>query len=124
MAQQPSATYTDEAFDNLIADEYPIKTNIVTIVSGQDLQRGAVLGKITTGGKYTLSLSASNDGSETPVAVLGEDVDASGGDKNGMIYISGSFNQRKLIFGTGHTAASARDTLKLSNIYVKGSDAA
>ena len=43
----------------------------VTIISGQNLVRGAVLGKITASGKYNLSLSAAADGSQTPGTGLG-----------------------------------------------------
>lgn len=52
----------------------------VTIVSGQDLKAGAVLGKITTGGKYTEVNQGADDGSQTAVAILIADCDATGGD--------------------------------------------
>ena len=56
--------------DNLIAGDYPVVTDQVTIVSGQDLARGAVIGKITASGKYKLTDYPSTDGSEKPVFVL------------------------------------------------------
>lgn len=52
----------------------------VTIVSGQDLSAGQVLGKITSGGKYTALDQAASDGSQTAAGVLWDNVDASGGD--------------------------------------------
>ena len=45
----------------------------VTIISGQNLVRGAVLGKITASGKYNLSLSAAADGSQRDCAVQASD---------------------------------------------------
>lgn len=104
--------------DALIAGDFPLRTEKVTIVSGQNLQRGALLGKITSGGKYNLSLSAASDGSQTPVAILAEDVDASGGDKDGIVYISGDFNQDAITFGASHTAASVKAGLRDLGIYL------
>lgn len=108
-------TYTPDA---LIAGDFPIRTEKVTIVSGQNLVRGALLGMITASGKYNLSLSAASDGSQTPRAVLAEDVDASGGDAEGIIYVAGDFNQDALTYGTGHTAASVKAGLRDLNIYL------
>lgn len=108
-------TYTPDA---LIAGDFPVRTDKVTISSGQNLQRGALLGKITTGGEYVLSLSAASDGSQTPVAILAEDVDATGGDAQGIIYIAGDFNQDKITYGDDHTAASVKAGLRDLGIYL------
>lgn len=104
--------------DSLHAGDFPIRTRKVTLVSGQNLQRGALLGIITTGGKYTLSLSASSDGSQTPKAILAEDVDASGGDKDAVVYIAGDFNETAITYGTAHTADTVREGLRDQNIYL------
>lgn len=109
-------TYTP---DRLIAGDFPRVTQEVTLISGQNLARGALLGKITASGKYNLSLQAAVDGSEVPVAILAEAVDASGGDKQCPIYESGEFNQDAVIFGTGHTAASVRAGLRALGIHLK-----
>lgn len=60
---------------------------VATILSGQVLLAGAVLGKITTGGKYVIAdaHTPATDGSQTGAAVLLEDCDASGGDKTALI---------------------------------------
>ena len=108
-------TYTPDA---LIAGDFPIRTLKVTISSGQNLQRGALLGKITSGGEYILSLSAASDGSQTPVAILAEDVDATGGDAEGIVYVAGDFNQDAITYGASHTAASVRDGLRNLGIYL------
>jgi hypothetical protein len=104
--------------DNLHAGDYPIHGLKVTLVTGQNLTRGALLGVITASGKFTLSASAAADGSQTPNAILAEDVDASAGDKDAMVYISGDFNQDALTYGAGHTAASVREGLRNLNIYL------
>ena len=99
---------TTETHDpgGLIVGDYPIMVRHVTLVSGQNLPRGAVLGKVTVGGKYTLSLAASGDGSETPKSVLAEAADASGGDMTVPVYVSGEMADDQLTYGTGHTATT------------------
>lgn len=111
-----SETYSP---DNLIAGDYPIITEGITLITGQNLSRGALLGKITASGKYTLSLSASSDGSETPVAILATDTDASSEDLETNAYLAGEFNEEQITYGTGHTAASTKAGLRDLNIYLK-----
>ena len=89
----------------------------ITLVSGQVLQRGTVLGVITANGKYTTALSASSDGSQTPTAILAEDTDATGADKNTIAYFEGTFVEGALILGTGITIAAARTALRNVGIY-------
>jgi hypothetical protein len=102
--------------DRLIAGDHPLRTIGVTIATGQNLQRGALLG--TDGTNYLLSLAAAADGSETPVAVLGEDVDATGGAAQSFAYVAGDFNANAMTFGTGHTADSVREGLRAHSIYL------
>ncbi|MEM1046477.1 MAG: head decoration protein [Pseudomonadota bacterium] len=91
----------------LILSDFPVMTRTVTLASGQNLTRGALLGQITVGGNYTLSLAAAGDGSETPTAILAHDVDASAGDVVCQAYFAGEFADDQISYGTGHTAVSA-----------------
>ncbi len=118
MDLQPKFSSESYTPDQLHAGDFPIRTLDVTIASGQNLTRGALLGKITASGKYVLSLAAAADGSQTPVAILAEDVDATGGDKSGIVYVSGDFNENAITYGTGHTADSVRAGLRDLNIYI------
>lgn len=104
--------------DSLIAGDFPIRTRKVTILSGQNLQRGAVLGVVTASGKYKLTAAASSDGSEAPSAILAEDVDATAADAEGVVYISGDFNEEKLILGAGVTIDDIKEPLRALNIYL------
>ena len=104
--------------DNLIAGDFPIVTDGVTIVTGETLVRGSLLGKVTATGKYKLSLSAAVDGSQTPVAIASEAVDASAADVITTVYKSGEFNQNQITFGTGHTAASVKAALRALCIFL------
>lgn len=112
---QTEGTFTP---DNLSAGDYPVRTRKVTIISGQTLVRGAAVGLITASSKWNLSLSAASDGSQVIRGILAEDIDASAGDKEAVIYISGDFNEDAITFGTAHTAATARESLRDQNIYL------
>ena len=115
-------SFETEAYvpDRLIAGHADLITDQKTILSGEGvLVRGALLGRVTASGKYRLSLTASNDGSQTPVAILAEDVDATADDAEAPAYEAGEFNSNAMTFGTGHTAASVRDELTARGIYLK-----
>lgn len=109
-----SASYSE---DKLIAgNAHLLVGKKVTLISGQNLTRGAVLGKITASGKYNLSLSAAADGSQTPDLILAEDCNASAGDKEALAYSRGDFNINALTIGTAHTATSIAEGLRAKGI--------
>jgi hypothetical protein len=106
--------------DQLIAGDLKRVTDSVTIVSSAALTRGAVLGIVTASGKYKLAASAAGDGSQTPVAILAQDTDASGGDVVGApIYLMGEFNANALSLGVGTTLAAAKTALRAVGIFIK-----
>lgn len=108
-------TYTR---DKLLAGDYPAVTDIVVIDTGV-LARGTLLGKITATGKHIKCDSAAVDGSQAPVAILAEDVDATSADVNATVYLSGAFNQAAVTFGGSDTATTHRAALRNLNIYLK-----
>lgn len=58
----------------------------VTIATAAgSLKAGTVLGKLTSGGKYVPYDNDATDGSQTAVAILFADCDASGGDKKATV---------------------------------------
>lgn len=83
-----------------------------TLISGQNLVRGALLGIITASGKYTLSLLASSDGSQVPDSILVEDANATAGDVEALTYIRGQFDANSVTFGTGQTQANTFQVLR------------
>lgn len=109
---------SEAAYDpnDIIADAKNLFTRSVILVSGQNVIRGTVLGKITTGGKYNKSLSAAEDGSAVPVAIAAQDMDASGGDKTIMVFLRGDFKASKLTYGTAHTKATLFEALAARGI--------
>ena len=107
--------------DQLIAGNHKLVTDSVTVLTGQALQRGAVLGRITASGKYVLALGAAVDGSQAPVAIAADYIDATAGDAIGGIYLAGEFNGAALTLGAGITLAAAAAALRPLSIYVKSS---
>lgn len=102
--------YTPDALIAHDADDLLGKT--ITLASGQNLTRGAVLGRITASGKYVLSATAAVDGSQVPSVVLCEDTNATGGDAACNAYFSGVFNVGALVLGAGHTTQTVTDALR------------
>jgi hypothetical protein len=103
---------------NILANSDDVTTRKVTILSGQNLAVGAVIGKITTGGKYVLSAAAASDGSETPDLVLAEACDASGGDREAIAYEVATVVSTALVLGAGHSVASIREGLRGKGIKI------
>lgn len=62
-------------------DDGSISVDTITIVSGQNLPAGQVLGKITASGKYKAYDNAAVDGSQTAAGILYAATDATGGDQ-------------------------------------------
>lgn len=104
--------------DRLLAGEQAPIARSITLVSGQNLARGAVLGKITVGGKYTLSDDGAADGSETPDLILAEATDASAGDVVTVAYEAGVFDENEIVLGGSHTADSIREGLRAKGIHL------
>lgn len=96
-----------------------------TILTGQDLAAGSVLGIITSGGKLLLSDSAAVDGSETAQFVLTRAIDSSGGDVTGVrnaLLGSGVVNSDKLVFGGSDVITDRYVELKQNGIVALNPD--
>lgn len=70
----------------------------VAVVSGAGVvEVGTVMGKITASGKYKPYASGNSDGSQTPVGILTERVDATSADVNGIgLFVMGFFVEAQL----------------------------
>ena len=92
-----------------------ISRETVTLISGQDLEAGSVLGKITASSKYTLMVPGAGDGSEVADAILWDTVDASLADKTVVIiFRHAEVTQAALNYGaaTAPQIVTARAELK------------
>lgn len=111
------ANYTTEALtpDRLVVNASQILTEKHTAVAA--IARGALVGLASSGaddGKVKLSLAAAEDGSEVPYGIIAEGT----ADANGevLVYVRGDFSEAAVTFGTGHTAAALRASLRAKGI--------
>jgi hypothetical protein len=105
--------------DNLIAGDFPVVTDSATILHGQVLARGTVLGKISASSKCVIVNSTNVDGSQTPFAVLLEAADATADDVPAPIALCGEFNEDSLIFGGSDTKVTHKAAMRALCMYHK-----
>ena len=112
----PNDTFTPKQL--LLGHLCCIVTGAVTLLAGIAYKAGAVLGKITATGKYTLVDNAAVDGSAVAKYVLSADVDATAADAPGIAYKTGLFNEAQLTFGGDDTAADHKEALEARGIFM------
>ncbi len=116
----PGETTYSFNFDKLIAGDFPLITDTVTLTGGALFKRGTLLGKITASGKFTVATSAATDGSQTPVRVLADHSDTTGSDVTAGVYRTGEFNANSIVIGTGIVLNQAAiDALAAMSIFIK-----
>lgn len=83
----------------------------VTLVSGQNLAAGTVLGKISASGKYTAYDNDAATGEQTAAGILLFATDASGGDKKCVILARGPaiLALENIAWGAGVTTQGEKD---------------
>lgn len=120
---QNTATEGQRAFEVVLTDFGSISRDKATLVSGQNLGTGTVLGRITASGKYTLHDPAASDGSQNAVAVLLADCNATAGDTTALILARlAEVKAALLTFKSGITApqkATAFSALATQNIVAR-----
>lgn len=80
----------------------------VTLASGAGkLASGTVLGKITTGGKYTVLTPAATNGSQNAAGILWDKADATDADAFGVVLVRGPViaNRHELVWPEAATEA-------------------
>jgi len=91
-----------------------ISRETITLVSGQNLSAGTVIGKITASGKYTEYADANVDGSEVAAMILYANVDATDVDKEAVAIAR--FAEVSAVSLTGSDASGLADLLALGII--------
>lgn len=79
-----------------------------TLSSGQNLERGTVIGRVSASGELVESQQDATNGSQVPVGVLNHDADASGGAINVVFAKGGDLDKTQVKF---HTSWSATEQL-------------
>lgn len=116
---QPGVSQDAFIPDQLIGGDMKIVTRTETITGGAYFKRGTVLGQVAASGKFTIAVAVAADGSQTPVRILVDDVDATSADALGGTYQMGEFNLNAVTLGAGITPAAATAALSAQNIYLK-----
>lgn len=92
-------------------DENQYSRDDITVISGQNLAAGAVLGKITASGKYTSYSTAGADGSQNAAGVLLNAVNATSGDTAGVAIVRHAVLAKEgLIWNANVTTQGHKDT--------------
>lgn len=108
--------------DQLVSGNLKIVTQPITIGASQTLIRGAALGKVTATGEYILSVATATDGSQTPCAILIDDVTtAAGATATGDAYVMGEFNTNYMTYDASWTVATLTEAMRPFGIYLKTS---
>lgn len=91
---------TDGGVDFIVGDGFD-----VTIAAGS--------------GKIIESVATAVDGSAVPVGILVDNVDATSADQNGGCYLTGEFNNAKIIYDNSWTLAALAVALRALSIFLK-----
>ncbi|MNL79278.1 hypothetical protein D3C87_2058450 [compost metagenome] len=76
---------------------------------------------VTASGAFIPSKKNAKDGSEKPLAILADDVNATTIAQTGGVYLMGEFNQHRLIFDATWTLAELKVQLRPMAIFLRGS---
>lgn len=81
-----------------------------TIAAGADLVKGTILGRVTASGKLVAYTAGNSDGSQTPVAVLGENAAAATADVDAIVCLAGVYAEVSMtgLDSAGKLALEAR----------------
>lgn len=109
------STLETQSVDNVLLGQYEAVDLPGILLSGQNLTRGTVVGKITASGKLKAYASGNADGSENPIGVLLRDTNATAADTKTCYYAKGVFNKKGL---TG-ADANAIDKLAARGVIIK-----
>jgi hypothetical protein len=99
-----------------------ISRDLITLIAGQNLNGGAVLGLITASGKYTAVAPAAADGSQTGAALLYANTNATSADTLCVAVVrTATVNGQELDYGTltSGQIAQANLDLKAKTIIVR-----
>lgn len=107
--------------DNLIAGDFHAVTDKVIVKAGSAYRRGTVVGLLTADAKAVAVDSTKTDGSEKPYGILTDDIDATESDMETVVYLTGEFNENRLIFGGTDKAETHKKVLREMGIFLRKS---
>lgn len=93
-------------YDDITSGSDAIATTAVTILSGQDLAANTPIGQVTASGKFVDCNPSATDGSQTPVYITPQAIDATAGDVVAQVYKAGTFDPEQLAWHANFTATT------------------
>lgn len=75
-----------------------------TLASGQNLERGTVIGRVAASGELVESVQTATDGSQNPVGALNHAADATAGAMNVVYVKGGDLDKTQLLFDESWSA--------------------
>ena len=112
-------TLAGVTFDGLFAGpEKEVFTKNVTVKSGENVKRGALLSLDANGKAIATPAASGDDPAGVAVFVAAEDINAATADKVGTVFTSGYFNREALIAATGDTVGAHEEELRSVGIYL------
>jgi len=105
--------------DNLIAGDFHAVMDKVVVKAGSAYRRGTVVGLLSTDEKAVAIDSTKTDGSERPYGILADDIDATDSDMEAVVYVTGEFNENRLIFGGTDKAETHKKALREMGIFLR-----
>jgi hypothetical protein len=114
-----SETVQTFEYDNLIAgSQKHIVQSPGTVRAGEAFSRGAILGKLTSTGKWQ-EAQFSTLGSFDDLGIAVVSLDTTDGELNTTIYVEGEFNENAVGFFYTNDADDWRETLAAHGIYLR-----
>lgn len=101
---------TQSAFLKYEESEFNYSRDTITVVAGQNLAAGTVLGKITASGKYAAYDNDAVDGTAVAAGVLASAVNATAADTAGVAIVRHAVVATEgLVWGAGVTTQGEKD---------------
>lgn len=104
--------------DNLFAGDFPVVTGAVTVLDGEVLVRGSVVGLVTASGKAVLLDKDATDGSQNPYGVVLTAASPSGADGTTSVALSGEFTSSELGFVSGTVYTDVSSAMRALSMYI------
>lgn len=108
-----------EIFKGETANPVLFSREVVTIITGQNLAMGAVVGKITASGKITELNEDASDGSETAYGVVIANYDATSADLDGVAMVRDAYLATENLVWNA-TIDAGEKTTALAELAAKG----
>uniref|UniRef100_A0A3B0M187 Head decoration protein n=1 Tax=Arsenophonus endosymbiont of Trialeurodes vaporariorum TaxID=235567 RepID=A0A3B0M187_9GAMM len=107
--------------DQLVSGPLQLVTDTVTIAQSGKLKRWTVLGVVTATQVYQVCKKSATDGSQTPSAILADDVDTTEKTLTVGVYLMGEFNQHRLLIDESWSLTELKTALHPFVIFLRDS---